>query len=96
MQSLGIYGEKCDKEHLSHSTKDEMGVELPPKEMIESLFNGDVTLPYTDRFELPAIVSCPGGCEEEQYCRFEKHFVLLPNLFVYFLDYVPNTCFPLN
>jgi hypothetical protein len=73
LQSLGICGEnECDKDHLTHSTKDKMERDLPPKEMIESLLNGDLSLPFTDQFALPEIVSCPGGCEEEQYCRFKK------------------------
>lgn len=50
--------------------------DLPPKEMIESLLNGDLSLPFTDRFQLPEIVSCPGGCEEEKYCRFKKFLSL--------------------
>ncbi|KAF3325646.1 histone-lysine N-methyltransferase ATXR2 isoform X1 [Carex littledalei] len=69
LQSLGIYGEKeCEKEHPIHSTNDKMERDLPPKEMIESLLNGDLSLPFTNRFELPEAVPCPGGCEEEQYC----------------------------
>ncbi|KAJ1698168.1 hypothetical protein LUZ63_006680 [Rhynchospora breviuscula] len=69
LQSLGICGDKeCDKEHHSHSTKEKMECDLPSKEMIESLLNGDLTLPFTDRFALPEVVSCPAGCEEEKYC----------------------------
>ncbi|XP_078437215.1 histone-lysine N-methyltransferase ATXR2 isoform X2 [Wolffia australiana] len=39
-----------------------------PGEVIASLMNGNLTLPYSDRFPLPPVFSCPGGCEEEHYC----------------------------
>ncbi|KAJ6853371.1 histone-lysine N-methyltransferase ATXR2 [Iris pallida] len=38
------------------------------KEVLESLINGDLSLPYTKQFVLPPVISCPGGCEEEHYC----------------------------
>jgi hypothetical protein len=42
-----------------------------PQEVIMSLMDGDMSLPFTDQFALPSVVACPGGCEGELYCRFE-------------------------
>ncbi|GLT87060.1 hypothetical protein SLE2022_051620 [Rubroshorea leprosula] len=39
-----------------------------PKEVLESLINGDLVLPYSNKFPLPSVVSCPGECEEAHYC----------------------------
>lgn len=91
LQSLGIYGEKeCEKEHPIHSTNDKMERDFPPKEMIESLLNGDLSLPFTNQFELPEAVPCPGGCEEEQYCRLEEFLsiYLIVVMFLSFINYL--------
>jgi hypothetical protein len=42
-----------------------------PQDVIMSLMDGDMSLPFTDQFALPSVVACPGGCEGELYCRFE-------------------------
>ncbi|XVE66312.1 hypothetical protein DITRI_Ditri08aG0070600 [Diplodiscus trichospermus] len=39
-----------------------------PTMAVESLMNGELSLPYSKNFPLPSIVSCPGGCEEAFYC----------------------------
>ncbi|XP_021283824.1 histone-lysine N-methyltransferase ATXR2 [Herrania umbratica] len=39
-----------------------------PKMALQSLMNGELSLPYSSRFPLPSVVSCPGGCEEAFYC----------------------------
>lgn len=39
-----------------------------PKEVVESLMNGEIALPHSKKFSLPSIVSCPGGCREAYYC----------------------------
>ncbi|MQL84459.1 hypothetical protein Taro_016972 [Colocasia esculenta] len=39
-----------------------------PEEILASLMNNSLVLPYSERFSLPPVVSCPGGCEEEHYC----------------------------
>eukprot|EP01018_Ginkgo_biloba_P008866 Gb_20232 [translate_table: standard] len=39
-----------------------------PEEVIESLLNGKLALPYSERFPLPAVINCIGGCSEEYYC----------------------------
>uniref|UniRef100_A0A1D1YJJ1 Histone-lysine N-methyltransferase ATXR2 n=1 Tax=Anthurium amnicola TaxID=1678845 RepID=A0A1D1YJJ1_9ARAE len=38
------------------------------EEILASLMNGSLVLPYSENFSLPPVVSCPGGCEEEHYC----------------------------
>lgn len=40
-----------------------------PKVFIESLMNGELALPYSNKFPLPSTISCPGGCREAYYCR---------------------------
>ncbi|XWS54312.1 hypothetical protein CRYUN_Cryun10bG0079500 [Craigia yunnanensis] len=35
---------------------------------VESLMNGELALPYSSKFPLPSVISCPGGCEEAFYC----------------------------
>ncbi|CAN1161187.1 Histone-lysine N-methyltransferase ATXR2 [Linum perenne] len=39
-----------------------------PKELLESLMNGNLVLPHSDKFPLPSAVSCSGGCGEAYYC----------------------------
>ncbi|KAL6844543.1 hypothetical protein ACP4OV_026216 [Aristida adscensionis] len=39
-----------------------------PQEVLMSLMDGDMSLPFTNQFGLPSIVACPGGCEGELYC----------------------------
>ncbi|CAL9043419.1 unnamed protein product [Musa banksii] len=39
-----------------------------PTEVLHSLINGNMSLPYTNLFALPSIFYCPGGCKEEHYC----------------------------
>ncbi|KAL4195689.1 hypothetical protein AMTRI_Chr04g242400 [Amborella trichopoda] len=49
--------------------KSEDNAYLPlPKEVIESLINGELVLPYSKEFLLPSVISCVGGCAEEHYC----------------------------
>ncbi|XP_020527184.1 histone-lysine N-methyltransferase ATXR2 isoform X7 [Amborella trichopoda] len=51
------------------SSKSEDNAYLPlPKEVIESLINGELVLPYSKEFVLPSVISCVGGCAEEHYC----------------------------
>ncbi|CAI0460674.1 unnamed protein product [Linum tenue] len=49
----------------SSSSSDTVGL---PKELLESLMNGRLTLPHSDKFPLPEAISCPGGCGEVYYC----------------------------
>lgn len=43
-------------------------VELP-RGIVESLMNGELKLPYSDKFSLPPAVPCAGDCREAYYCR---------------------------
>uniref|UniRef100_A0A5B7BDL2 Putative histone-lysine N-methyltransferase ATXR2 n=1 Tax=Davidia involucrata TaxID=16924 RepID=A0A5B7BDL2_DAVIN len=52
-------------ECASSSSKDKIPL---PKEVVESLMNGALVLPYSKQFPLPAVISCPGGCREAYYC----------------------------
>lgn len=52
--------------YSSSSSKSKISI---PKDVIESLMNGDLRLPYSEEFPLPSTVSCPGGCKEAYYCR---------------------------
>nr|XP_048328651.1 histone-lysine N-methyltransferase ATXR2 isoform X2 [Ziziphus jujuba var. spinosa] len=49
----------------SSTTKDKVSL---PKGLVESLMNGELVLPYSDKFSLPPAVPCPGGCGEAYYC----------------------------
>ncbi|KAM3745073.1 hypothetical protein ACB098_06G098600 [Castanea mollissima] len=39
-----------------------------PREVVESLMNGELVLPYSKEFSLPPLVRCAGGCGEAYYC----------------------------
>ncbi|KAF5481107.1 hypothetical protein F2P56_001787 [Juglans regia] len=41
-----------------------------PKDVVESLMNGELMLPYSKQFSLPPPVPCAGGCGEAYYCRW--------------------------
>lgn len=60
----------CRRNHdnLWSCSSGDMKGNLLPNEVIEALMNGGMTLPHSKQFILPAVVSCPGGCEEEHYC----------------------------
>ncbi|ESR60738.1 Histone-lysine N-methyltransferase ATXR2 [Citrus sinensis] len=47
------------------SSKDNISL---PKGFIESLMNGELELPFSDKFPLPSTIPCPGGCGEAYYC----------------------------
>lgn len=42
---------------------------FPPEEILDSLINGNLSLPHSKQFSLPPVVACPGGCQAEHYCR---------------------------
>ncbi|XP_065873977.1 histone-lysine N-methyltransferase ATXR2 [Euphorbia lathyris] len=43
--------------------------EVPlPTGVVESLMSGKLVLPQSDKFPMPAAISCPGGCGEAFYC----------------------------
>ncbi|ERM97433.1 hypothetical protein AMTR_s02552p00005020, partial [Amborella trichopoda] len=50
------------------SSKSEDNAYLPlPKEVIESLINGELVLPYSKEFLLPSVISCVGGCAGDRH-----------------------------
>ncbi|WVY99679.1 hypothetical protein V8G54_025749 [Vigna mungo] len=42
---------------------------LLPEGVVESLMNGQLVLPCSEKFTLLPAVPCPGGCGEAYYCR---------------------------
>ncbi|XP_077220510.1 histone-lysine N-methyltransferase ATXR2 isoform X2 [Tasmannia lanceolata] len=56
-----------DKQGVCASSDSEHN-NLVPDEVIQSLINGSLGLPYSKKFTLPSVISCPGGCKEEHYC----------------------------
>lgn len=48
-----------------------------PKGLAQSLMNGELNLPYSDKFSMPPAVPCPGGCGEAYYCRWVSQILLL-------------------
>lgn len=55
-----------NSEGSSSSSRKENAI---PEGVLASLMNRNLILPYSDQFSLPPVFSCPGGCEEEHYCR---------------------------
>lgn len=53
-----------------------------PQGVLMSLMNGVTSLPFSDQFCLPSVVTCPGGCEGELYCRFVFLIIRKALLFV--------------
>ncbi|KAK3404518.1 hypothetical protein EUGRSUZ_K00824 [Eucalyptus grandis] len=39
-----------------------------PQEIVESLMNGEIVLPCSDKFSLPPVIPCSGGCQGAYYC----------------------------
>lgn len=81
LQELGVSSNCCpqsdeeEEEELgqcgssSSAYKDKVPL---PKGLAEALMNGELKLPYSDKFSMPQAVSCPGGCGETYYCRWGK------------------------
>ncbi|KAG5114489.1 hypothetical protein JHK82_037758 [Glycine max] len=59
-----------------------------PEDVVQSLMNGQLVLPFSEKFSLPPAVPCPGGCGEAYYCRI----VLKYRYDVISSDGVVNTC----
>lgn len=55
---------------VGSSTSQKLKENSLSEEILESLMNGDLALPHSKNFSLPPVVACPGGCEEEHYCRY--------------------------
>ncbi|KAF3656548.1 Histone-lysine N-methyltransferase ATXR2 [Capsicum annuum] len=60
-----VEDQQVSGECSSSPSKDKISL---PKDVVESLFHGEMKLPYSEKFSLPPIVSCPGGCKENYYC----------------------------
>ncbi|KAG6742553.1 hypothetical protein POTOM_053425 [Populus tomentosa] len=68
LQSLGVPScNGCDEGECSSSSSNNKA--CLPEGVIEALMNGELVLPYSDKFPLPSTVPCPGGCQEAYYCR---------------------------
>ncbi|BBN16381.1 protein MpATXR10 [Marchantia polymorpha subsp. ruderalis] len=52
----------CGCDEKSHNRK------AISTELVDSLLTGDLHLPYSDKFPLSPITSCPGGCAEDVFC----------------------------
>ncbi|GAV81302.1 SET domain-containing protein [Cephalotus follicularis] len=50
---------------VSFSSKTEVPL---PQGVVESLLNGELKLPYSNKLPLPSAISCPGECGEGYYC----------------------------
>ncbi|XP_020102311.1 histone-lysine N-methyltransferase ATXR2 [Ananas comosus] len=68
LQSLGLSTSKHCHDDTGSSSSINMNENSPPEEVLKSLINGNLSLPYTSQFALPPVIACPGGCEEEHYC----------------------------
>lgn len=63
----------CDNEtNVTMSTSsNDLTCNSISEEVLASLMNGDLLLPYSEKISLPQVYACPGGCKEEQYCGKE-------------------------
>ncbi|KMZ58602.1 Histone-lysine N-methyltransferase ATXR2 [Zostera marina] len=57
----------CEITH-TNSEKMKLNNDSTYQKSLEALMNGTLILPYSKKFRLPPVISCPGGCEEEHYC----------------------------
>ncbi|KAM5580701.1 histone-lysine N-methyltransferase ATXR2 [Rosa sericea] len=81
LQEMGVSANCCQTDYSSdeQEEEEEMGQcgssssgykgKVPlPKGIAEPLMNGELKLPYSDKFSMPPAVPCPGGCGEAYYC----------------------------
>ncbi|XP_050208401.1 histone-lysine N-methyltransferase ATXR2 [Mercurialis annua] len=61
------YMKDCKNSEKCASSSSRQKVSLP-KGVTESLMNGDLVLPHSNKFPLPSAISCPGECGEAFYC----------------------------
>ncbi|KAK9133571.1 hypothetical protein Scep_013099 [Stephania cephalantha] len=58
-----------DHDNLGTCSSSDLKERIPlPKEIVASLMNGQLALPYSEQFALPSLVPCPGSCGEAYYC----------------------------
>lgn len=90
LQELGVSASQdcCQADYSSDEEEEDLGQcgssssgyqdKLPlPKGLTQSLMNGELSLPYSDKFSMPPAVPCPGGCGEAYYCRWVSQILLL-------------------
>lgn len=71
----------CEITH-TNSEKMKLNNDSTYQKSLEALMNGTLILPYSKKFRLPPVISCPGGCEEEHYCRYRsKNMIKLVLIF---------------
>ncbi|KAM7270747.1 hypothetical protein ACFE04_029961 [Oxalis oulophora] len=74
LSNTGCDGSSSSSSHVrrdcydTDSSEDEKEKVPLPDGVVEALMNGELVLPYSDKFPLPKVVSCPGGCEGALYC----------------------------
>ncbi|KAK3184333.1 hypothetical protein Dsin_031619 [Dipteronia sinensis] len=61
-----LYDRNCSR--IKVEQENDFG-KVVPKEVVDSLMNGGLVLPYSTEFPLPSATSCPWGCKEAFYCR---------------------------
>ncbi|KHN36551.1 Histone-lysine N-methyltransferase ATXR2 [Glycine soja] len=59
------YEEESTQQCTSGSPKTKVPL---PEDVVQSLMNGQLVLPFSEKFSLPPAVPCPGGCGEAYYC----------------------------
>ncbi|KAL5132153.1 Histone-lysine N-methyltransferase ATXR2 [Glycine soja] len=58
-----------EEESTQQCTSGSSKTKVPlPEGIVESLMNGQLVLPFSEKFSLPPAVPCPGGCGEAYYC----------------------------
>lgn len=68
LQELGISADECGPDRTECSSGSFSDSSPLLRDTIESLMNGSMQLPFSEKFPLPSVVSCPGGCREAYYC----------------------------
>lgn len=54
-----------------------------PSDARAALASGALVLPYSNRFPLPPVVTCKGGCQDDVYCRL-VFFTLVKKILILF------------
>lgn len=65
-QQLGVSQNCCDGDEGGSSGKVSVA-----DGVVDELMNGSFKLPFSEKFDLPCVVNCPGGCKEAYYCSNE-------------------------
>lgn len=68
--SKQIHSPKNCESTQSNSEKFKLNNGFTYQKSLEALMNGTLILPHSKKFKLPSVIACPGGCEEEHYCRY--------------------------